>query len=103
MQIAYRDIQRYRDPNGLCEKGCCAKSYGKVNTCAPGGGLRLHALGSLRCDQKELIIELKEAQSLCGKHYKNVVIAMAAADHSAFMKMLNGKFGIHSSSRGVML
>lgn len=98
--IPYVQIKAYRPPFGDCER-CGGYGVGKVNLCV-SGGLRQHALCGLCCDQRPVIIEYRETQAVCTKHYGAIMIAMSARDHQDFMRMLDRKFGIVSNSSAII-
>merc|ERR1740123_578243 len=95
VEIPYAQIRAYRDPQGSCE-GCCAYGVGKVNFCVDGG-LRQHALCSLCCQQRQIVIEFKEPQSICLKGYRKMTIAVSGSDYTDFIKLLDEKFGLNST------
>ena len=94
--IRYSDIKEYRPAQGRCEKRC-GYGVGKVNYCVPGG-LRQHALCGLCCQQKPVLIEFKCPQSVCGKRYCKILLALSPRDYQDFMQMLDRKFGVMNNT-----
>ena len=98
--IPFDTIKAYRPARSSCEKKC---GYGVayVNGCT-SGGLRQHALCGVCCKQRPIVIEYKDAQTLCGKTYRTIMIALEQEDYQPFMQMMDRKFGVVSRASVVI-
>ena len=87
--MLYADIQSYGDPQDECE-GCCSYGVGKVNTCA---STSQHSLCSCNCQQRQMVIRFHGEQSICGKGYIKIVIAIDGDKWDALKQLLDTKVG----------
>ena len=79
---------------------CVHSGYGVGRVHPVQGGIRRHSLCSCLCDQRQLVIELKQPRSFCIQ-YRRVVIAVSGKDYEALCQMLDAKFGIPAKTADI--
>lgn len=100
-EIPYASIKSYREPKGCCD-ACCGYGIGQVYICSGGIGLRQHSCCSCCCGHQQIIIEFRsdKTESMCGKGYDAIAIAVNIDDYQTFKKLMDEKLGVLTKNDG---